>query len=153
MNATVSARMGTLRAMAPEVEPMRKAKTAGTAERSMIGGMFVPAKLLPRICEAPDSTVTFLSSNAAKAAKVTSQSALFFRVFLSVSNLVFVMTKIVITPTSVEMVMSTFNASVKTTVTMIGKKEISSILRLAFLVASVFVFSGLMFLVFLNPIK
>ena len=52
-NVTVSARIGTLKAMAPEVEPIRNAKTAGTTENSIIAGMFVFASIFPRISDAP----------------------------------------------------------------------------------------------------
>ena len=79
-NVTVSARIGTLKAMAPEVEPIRNAKTAGTTENSIIAGMFVFASIFPRISDAPDVNVTFLRSIALKAAKDTSHTALFFRV-------------------------------------------------------------------------
>ena len=127
----VSARIGTLNATAPEGEPRRSPRTAGTAEIIMIAGMLVFANVLPMISEVPDAKVTFLRSNAPKAAKVTSHTALFFRVFGNTAAF-FVISRIVATPTSVAIVIFTFNAAVKTTVMIIGKKEVSNRLRLDF---------------------
>jgi len=123
MNVTVSARIGTLSATAPIGDPIRNPRAAGTIERIMIMFRFVFASVLLMISEAPEVNVTFLSSNAPKAAKVTSHTALFFSIFGNVAVLVFVITKIVATPTNVAIAMFTFNAAVKTTVMMMGKKE------------------------------
>ena len=81
MNTTVSARIGTLSAIAAEGEPMRKPRIAGTTESNNISGMFMFDNVVPRISEVLDATVTFLNSIAAKAARVTSHTALFFKVF------------------------------------------------------------------------
>ena len=113
MNTTVSARIGTVSATAAEGEPMRKPRAAGTTESSIIAGRFVFASVVPMISEVPDDTVTFLRSIAAKAAKVTSHTALLFRVFLNTVAFVFVIAKIVITPARVETAMSMFSAAVK----------------------------------------
>ena len=138
--------------MAPEVEPIRNATTAGTIETSSIWSMFVLANAFPKISEAPEATVTFLRSIAPKAAKVTSQTALFFRVFLNTSKFVLVITRIAITPMKVAIAMSIPSAAFKTTVAMMGKNESISSLMLAFLFTSVLlsVFCGF---VFLSPIK
>lgn len=127
MNTTVSARIGTLSAIAAEGEPMRKPRIAGTTESNNISGMFMFDNVVPRISEVLDATVTFLNSIAAKAAKVTSHTALFFKVFLITVTFVFVIVKIVITPASVETAKFTF-VTAKTTVTMIGKNEMSNCL-------------------------
>ena len=153
MNTTVSARIGTLSATAAEGEPMRKPRAAGTNESSIMAGMFMFASVVPMISEAPDDTVTFLSSIAAKAAKVTSHTALFFRVFLNTVAFVFVIAKIVITPASVATAMFMFSAVVKKTVMMIGKNEISNSLRSAFVFVSVFVLSVFWGWIFLKPMK
>ena len=153
MNTTVSARIGTLSATAAEGEPMRKPRAAGTTESSMIASMFVFASALPRISEAPDATVTFLRSMAPKAAKVTSHTALFFRVFVNTAVFVFVIAKIVITPASVATAMSMFSAAVKKTVMMIGKNEVINSLRFAFVFVSVSMLSVFWGWVFLKPMK
>ena len=123
MNATVSARIETLSATAPEGEPIRKPRIAGTIESSIIPSIFAFARVLPRISEAPDATVTFRSSRAPKAASVTSNNALFFRIFRRPVVFVFVMIRIVITPASVAIAMFTFKAAVRKSVIMIGENE------------------------------
>jgi hypothetical protein len=83
--------------------------------------------VVPRISEMLDATATFLNSIAAKAAKVTSHTALLFKVFLITVIFGFVIVKIVITPASVETAKFTF-VTAKTTVAMIGKNEMSNCL-------------------------
>ena len=123
MKVTVSARIGTLSAIAPEAEPRRRPRTTGTAESTTIPLMFVFARALPRICEAPEAKVTFLRSNALKAASVTSHIVPFFRTFWNIVNFVLVIATMVIVPTSVEIAMFTFNAAARMTVMMIGENE------------------------------
>lgn len=153
MKVTVSARIGTLRAIAPEGEDKMKPKIAGTLTSNTIPLELVSAKALPRISEAPETSVTFLRRRAPNAANVTSQSVGFFTIFGKSVKLVRVIIRMLITPARVATAIFRFKIAVRRTVTIIGEKEYKSSLMLAFVPLFVSLFFSLVFFVFLNPKK
>jgi hypothetical protein len=132
MKVTISARIGTLRAIAPLGEDKIKPRTAGTLASNKVPLKLESTKALPKTSKAPEATVAFLRSRAPKAAKVTSQRALFFRIFGKTAVFVLVMIMMVITPANVASAMSTLSKAANRAVIMIGEKENRSSLRFVF---------------------
>ena len=129
---TVSASTGTLRATPPDEEPIRKARAAGTLNKSTVSFRFAFATASLKISEIPEERATFLRNKAPKDARGTFHRDQSFRIFPKMFALVFMIIERISIPTSVAIAIFTFSVAVKRTVTIIGEKENKKPLRSAF---------------------